>query len=214
VSALGALSLLAVPTVGQAVPGTLKVQGRFRDAPSARSNVIEQLPAGTTVEIIEVTPNYWRRVQLADGRTGYIWKDHFTAESLVPVPAAEAAPPAAAEPAAAAVEPPPPAPEPAAVPVAEPAVAAPPPEPSPAASPSEVESLREEVRRLSTAVDELRARVERGNGGSPLTQPITGTPIDGTAGAAALFMLVGAVLSWILTRLVRRRRDRRTKIRL
>jgi len=212
---LSVLALLALPISGHAVPGTLKVQGRFRDAPGVRSTVLEQLPAGTTVEILEILPNHWRRVQLADGRTGYIWKDHFAAEAVAappatetvpPPPEAQATPPPTAQPAA--------APEPAAAPVPEPAVAPPAAEPGVPAPPSEVDGLRDEVRRLSTAVDELRARIERGESGSPLTPPITGTPIDGTAGAAALFMLVGAILCWILTRIVRRRRDRRTKIRL
>jgi hypothetical protein len=84
------------------------------------------------------------------------------------------------------------------------------------ASIEDLEELREEVRRLAATQQDILARLEAGatEQPSPLAGPMSGTPIDGTAGAAALFMLVGAVLTWVLTRFARRRRDRRTKIRL
>lgn len=205
------VSLLVLPSLADAATARLRVQGRFRDAPGIHSNVLEFLPAGTSVEVLEVLPNQWRRVQLADGRTGYVWKEHFVLEDeagdevddqnvalVEPTADAEAAPPAEN-------------------PAAEPGQESPPPAPAMPASIEDVQALREEVRRLAATQQDILARLEAmtpQTPTSPLAGPISGTPIDGTAGAAALFMLVGAVVFWVLSRILRRRRDRRPKIRL
>jgi len=101
------------------------------------------------------------------------------------------------------------APEAAAQPDASPSESAPSVRP---ASSEDIEGLRREIDRLATAQDQMRQAIEDRR--AFLDGPFT-SPTDGTAGAAALFLAIGAVLGWIASRLAARRgRERRHRIRV
>jgi hypothetical protein len=199
--------LFALPTWTDAADATLRIKARLREGPSKQTTLLGWVEAGTVVEILEEKSG-WRQIKLPDGRTGYVWGEHFTA--------ADAAPPADDAPIAARAE------------AATPPSTAPTtaggddvrslrsdldalkarPEPATAAA---VEQLRGEVSRLAAAQQELTKRLDaRGPdlGGGPAP------PLDGTASAAALFLAVGGFVGWIASRLMQRWRDRRSRIRI
>jgi len=87
------------------------------------------------------------------------------------------------------------------------------PPPTPAVD-EQIERLRAEVSRLATAEEELSRRLPRDptpTAGSPSGAAATG---DGSAGAAVLFLAGGAIIGWVLGRLVPSRRERRSRIRI
>ena len=83
----------------------------------------------------------------------------------------------------------------------------------PDASAAEVNALRSEVAKLAAA----QADLERRLGGAPAGEP-QASPTDYSAGVgvsgALVFLLLGAGLGWVGSRLTQRWRDRRLRIRV
>jgi hypothetical protein len=211
-SATGAVALpllFALSSDVEAVEGTLRIKARLREGPSKQTTLLGWVDAGTVVEVIEEKSG-WRRIQLPDGRGGYVWGDHF-ATATPPVDGAE---PAAVVARAEAASPPTTIAAAASAPDdlrslrAEVEALRNRPESVPSAA---LEQLRGEVSRLAAAQQELARRLDA-RGPEP-SGPIS-VPIEGTASAAAIFLVAGGLVGWIASRLMQRWRDRRSRIRI
>jgi hypothetical protein len=209
---MGALALpllFALPPTVDAADVTLRVKARLREGASKNTPLLGWVEAGTVVEVLEETAG-WRQVRVPDGRTGYIWGEHFAKSDSEPQAAsggvAEAASPPSTQPA---------------VPDDLRSVRSDldalrnRPEPASAAA---LEQLRGEVGRLTTAQQELVRRLDARGVASPAAGAPVGalptTPLDGTASAAVVFLAAGAFVGWIASRLMQRWRDRRSRIRI
>jgi hypothetical protein len=84
--------------------------------------------------------------------------------------------------------------------------------PGESAAAAEMERLRTEVARLATAQEELAQRLPRRGAGANI--PPVPLASDGSAGAAATFLLAGGLAGVIIGYIARGRRDRRSRIRL
>ena len=217
-SKLGLLVLAVVALVASnATAATVNERARLREGPSKDTALLGWVDGGASVTI-EGERNGWYAIRSADGTTGYVWQDHLTfapGERAATPPAAtgERAPMAATVTTSPAPMQAPPS---TMLPEARPTVAAERPtavaeRPDPVAP--ELERLRDEIARLAKAQEELSQRLARGGSPSQSSQaaPLTN---DGSAGAAALFLAVGAIVGWALGRLTQARRERRSRIRI
>lgn len=197
----------------EARDATLRLKARLRDGPGKETSLVGWVDAGVTVEIVGEVGG-WRQVQIPDGRTGYIWREHFLPEGEVAPPSTAAAPAVA------------PAPSPVPTRVD--------PQPSQAAgddlrtlraevealrqrsdgpTTAEVAALRAEIGRLTTAQQQIERRLDERT--VPIVPvPASSTTTDATAGAAALFLAVGGAIGWVGSRIAQRLRDRRQRIRI
>ena len=208
------LLVLALLSSASARTAVLKDRARLREGPSSQAALVGQVDAGVQVEIKGDT-NGWRQVETPDGKTGYIWGDHLREQ-----PDGEA-PPAAAAPAAA------PGAEPTRPPD-RPAESSPSrgladevralradvtalrdrPEP---ASAADLERVRAELERLSSASRDLTRRIDERGMATPPPRDIGTEPLPGRS---MLLLLAGILLGWAGSRLAQRRRDRRARNRL
>jgi uncharacterized protein YgiM (DUF1202 family) len=189
---------------------TLIDRARLREGPSKETRVLGWVEQGTTVSI-EGNRNGWYAVRAPDGQTGYVWQEHLQFEN------GEGAVPNLTATTAASVT----TFAPVALPTPVPTLPPPPPpppdlRPTPVERPDgnvavELERLRAEVGRLTTAQQELTQRLARGVGESSSPVPIGS---DGSAGAALLFFGGGVVVGWLFGRFAPGRRDRRSRLRL
>jgi hypothetical protein len=198
--------------VSAAGAATLVDRARLREGPSKESRQLGWVEQGTAVTI-EGTRGGWYAVRTPDGQTGYVWQEHLRID-----PQEAAGAPVQATPSTMG---PPPTLAPSAV---TPATTPPPTlPPAPAPAPSaverteggiagELERLRGEVGRLTTAQQDLIQRLGRGDrsGGGAAPAPLGS---DGSTGAAVVFFGAGAVVGWVFGRFVGRR-DRRSRLRL
>ncbi len=207
-SATGAVALpllFALSSGAEAAEATLRIKARLREGPSKQTTLLGWVEAGTVVEVVEEKSG-WRRIQLPDGRGGYVWGDHF-ATAAAPVDGVETATTVAR------------------------ADAAPPPTIAAAGTPDDLRSLRAEVEALrnrpdsAAALEQLRGEVSRlataqqelarrldARGPDPAGP--SSVPIEGTASAAAIFLVAGGFVGWMASRLMQRWRDRRSRIRI
>jgi hypothetical protein len=213
-SATGAVALpllFALSSEVDAVEATLRIKARMREGPSKGTTLLGWVEAGSVVEVLEEKAG-WRRVQLPDGRSGYVWGDHFAKAAAAPAEAAETGTVARAE---------------AASPPTTVAVA-----PAATGAPDDLRALRAEVEALrnhrpdSAALEQLRGEVARlAAAQQELTRRLdargpepgggsSAPPIEGTASAAAIFLAAGGFVGWIASRLMQRWRDRRSRIRI
>ncbi len=206
--ATGALALpllFALPPTVDAGDVTLRVKARLREGASKNTPLLGWVEAGTTVELLQETAG-WRQVRVPDGRTGYIWGEHFAKSDLEPLATsgnvAEAAAPPTTQPAG---------PDDLRSLRADLDAIRNRPEPASAAA---LEQLRGEVGRLTTAQQELTRRLDARGTAAPAADGVPSAPIDGTASAAVVFLVAGAFVGWIASRLMQRWRDRRSRIRI
>jgi len=178
---------------------TLHSQARLRDGPSAASELIALLPAGTTVEIVGVSGE-WSRVRTAGGRIGYVVSENLSegdeAATSDGTRRVEVGTRGVAEDVrdlrdqltALGRRP-------------EPATAA------------DLKRLRVEMKRLASAERALARRLD--DHVMPGASPADPLPESGP-GLGPAFLLVGLVAGWTASRLFQRRRDRfqRSRLRL
>ena len=211
---LAAVALVA--SVGGAA--TLTERAPLREGPNKDSKLIGSVAAGTTVTI-ESEHAGWLAVRMPDGTGGYVWQGHLHRDPgetgtgvTTTLPSAGAAPivvPVTPPPATSLPQTPPQTPPPTAPP--EVRLLTPPDHGDPGVA-TELAALRTEVTRLSSTQQELLQRLSRRGGESgPVSMP---GGSDGSAGAAALFLAVGAAVGWVASRLTQGRRERRSRIRL
>jgi Bacterial SH3 domain len=198
---------LVVPLAGAA---TVRDRSRLREGPSKDTALLGYLEPETTVTI-EGQRNGWYAVRSSDGKAGFVFQDHLRfdpgeAAAAPPLPAAAVATttavPATNVPQA---SPPPTIASEQAIPGQ--AIAS-----GQSAAAAEMERLRAEVARLATAQEELAQRLPRRGAGAVIPPVPLGS--DGSAGAAATFLLAGGLAGVIVGYLARGRRDRRSRIRL
>jgi len=178
---------------------TLRVDARLRQGPGAATEMLGWVAAGTTVEVVSEAGG-WREVRTPDGKSGFIWGEHFTDSEAV----AQEAPKAAAPPAA-------------------------PPAPPPRTTADELRDLRADlselrqrpapaaagdVERLRAEVERLRGSIERLEGQVRPVHPPADAPIESTPGLVPAVFILGTGFGWMASRLLRRRRDRRQSNRL
>ena len=224
------LVLAAVALVAPlASAATLRDRARLREGPSKDTALRGYLEAETTVTV-EGQRNGWYAVRSSDGKSGFVFQDHLRfdpgeAAAAPAVPAAAVAitttgpatnvPQASPPPTIAseqAIAPGQAIPTGQAIPSSQ---AVPPVQAVPAgqsAAAAEMERLRAEVTRLATAQEELAQRLPRRGAGAVI--PPVPLASDGSAGAAATFLLAGGLAGVIVGYIARGRRDRRSRIRL
>lgn len=215
---LGGALLLPLAFAALAVAGeaTLRVKARLRQGPSKNTALVGWVDGGVAVQIVGESRG-WQQVAVPDGRTGWIWREHFVA--LAP-PTPAAAPDAGAAPPTTVPATVPPAAGAANAGLAEQVAAlqadvtalkarTPP-------GGDEIERLRAEIARLTSAQRQLEERL--GTGIVPASAPLDAgpvtTPLENPTGAAGIFLLIGGIVGWIGALLVRRMRDRRQRIRI
>jgi SH3 domain-containing protein len=210
---LGWLVLTVVALLATAAgAATLNNRARLREGPGKDTRVLGWVEEGTTVSI-EGNRGGWYAVRAPDGQTGYVWQEHLrfdagegAAPTVTPTTGAFTTTFA-----------------PVALPAPVPTLPAPPPPPPPDLRPSpverpdrnvsmELERLRSEIGRLTTAQQELTQRLARGGGEASSSPVAIGS--DGSAGAALLFFGGGVVVGWLFGRFGPGRRDRRSRLRL
>jgi hypothetical protein len=195
----GAAPLIALLLVSlaHADSATTKERARLRQGPGASTDLLGELDAGERVDIIGESGG-WRQVRTTDGRVGYLWWEHLQHEG-------EARPPADGQ-----------TPQtPLARPLADQVrdlrddVAALRQRPEPATA-ADLERVRQEIERLSTAERDLARRFD--------DRPVVGAagdpPAEGGGTFAPAFLLVGAIVGFAASRLLQRRRDHRQRGRL
>jgi hypothetical protein len=159
--------------------------------PSASTELVRELPPGTTLEVLDET-NGWQQVQTLDGQHGYVWAVH-TVE-----PGIEARPIDLPQTLRALGD---------EVHALRDDLAALRDRPEPAKA-ADLERLRAEVERLAVVQQALANRLEREPTGSPDSPP------DGMLGLTLLLLVAGGALGWIASRLFRGRRNYRQRDRL
>jgi uncharacterized protein YgiM (DUF1202 family) len=189
-----------------AAAATLNKRARMREGPSKDTALLGWVEGGTSVTL-EGERNGWYAVRTPDGASGYVWQDHVALAPGERAPGPASATAATVTTLGDVV----PTPPPTAAPEVRPVVAAAA-ERSPDPVLPELERLRTEVSRLAKAQEELAERLPRA--GTTPTAPTPPLANDGSAGAAALFLAVGALVGWLFGRFAQARRERRSRIRI
>jgi len=187
-------------SVAWAEPATTKEPARLRQGPSAATELLAELPAGTALDVLGASGG-WRRVRAPNGVVGYVWAEHLAAAetrpSETPRSAAEAP---VGTPRSAADEPHDLRPE-VSAPVERPELA----------SAADLERVRREIERLAAAERDLARRIdERYVGGPAAADPAPDWSPWATTGLVALGVAIGLCLA----RLLPRQRDGRQRSRL
>jgi hypothetical protein len=175
---------------------TTRERARLRQGPSAATELLGEVAAGTTLEMLGESGG-WRQVRTPDGTTGWVWSEHLAPrpdEAKPAEPARPATPPRASaddlrdlrDDVRALRERP---------------------EPASAAA---LERVRQEVERLTSAERDLARRFD--DRFLPAVVR-TDSPGDGAALWPAL-LAAGAAMGFIASRVFQRRRDRRQRGRL
>ena len=86
-----ALAALLGVSMARAESATTKERAHLRQGPSAASELLGELPAGTALDVLGESGG-WKQVRAPDGKTGYVWADHLAGAETKPPEAPRAAP--------------------------------------------------------------------------------------------------------------------------
>src|SRR5439155_692342 len=86
-----ALAALLGVSMARAESATTKERAHLRRGPSAASELLGELPAGTALDVLGESGG-WKQVRAPDGKTGYVWADHLAGAETKPPEAPRAAP--------------------------------------------------------------------------------------------------------------------------
>jgi len=179
---------------------TTRERARLRQGPSAATELLGELDPDTKVELLGESAG-WRQVRTPDGRVGWVWGDHLAGLAAAPRPPAPVTPPTQTTP--------PPRTMADDVRELRDQVSALRERPEPATA-ADLERVRQELERLSTAERDLARRLDD----RPMPAPLPDPPADGATTLAPALLFVGALFGYAGSRLVQRRRDRRQRNRL
>jgi uncharacterized protein YgiM (DUF1202 family) len=191
------LALLLAPLAAAQTTVTVKERARVRQAPSAASELVEEVDAGTALQVLGENGG-WRHVRAPDGREGYVWSEHLASgEGEAPKPAAAGPPRTVADEVRDLRE--------------EVSALRQRPEPATAA---DLERIRQELERVTTAERELARRLDDRPAPAGPAGPPADPPPESTVTFAPALLAVGALVGFAASRLLQRRRDRRQRNRL
>ncbi len=180
-----AIVALAIASLADARPATVKGQAHLRAGPSATTELLGDVDAGAVVDIIADSGG-WRQVKTGDGRAGYLWSEHLieteAAPGTTPPPRTIVDDGRSLHDDADALR-----------------------ERPPAATGADVERLRAEIERLTAAQQVLARRLDERF--LPAADPPPGDP--GGGGLGLVMFLLGGGFGWTVSRLFQGRRDRR-----
>ena len=186
--------ILVMASLAEARPATLKDRANFRSGPSATAALLGELQAGSRVEVLGEEGG-WRQVQTPDGQTGFVWAEHLAGESDTRPAAGRIETTAGADRTLAEQ-----------IRNLEGDVRVLRERPAPATA-ADLESVRDEVRRLTTTQEGLVRRLEQHPAGAD-------PPPEPTPGTTPVLLFAAAVAGWVASRLTQRRRDHRQRDRL
>ena len=188
-----ALAALLGVSMARAESATTKERAHLRRGPSAASELLGELPAGTALDVLGESGG-WKQVRARDGKTGYVWAEHLAEAETQPPEALRTAPRGLADEVRDLHQ--------------EVSALAQRPEP---ASAADLERVRRELERLSAAERDLARRFdERFVGGPASADPAP----EWTFWAVAGLLGMGAAIGLFADRLLQRRRDGRQRSRL
>jgi len=190
------VTLLLAGSAG-AESATTKERARLRQGPSAATELLGEVDAGTTLELLGESGG-WRQVRTPAGKTGWVWSEHLGARPDEAKPAEPARP-----------APPPPRTTADELRDLREDVRALRDRPEPATA-AALDRVRQEVERLAGAERDLARRFD--DRFLPAAVPAD-APGDGGALWPAL-LAVGAAMGFTVSRVLQRRRDRRQRGRL
>ena len=192
-----AIVVLAIASLADARSATVKERARLRSGPGGSTDLLGEVAAGTTVEVLGENGG-WRQVQAADGQSGYLWSEH-----LVEGDAADAARRDAG------AQPPPARSLADDVRALRDDVSALRERP-PAASTADLDRLRAEIERLAASQQILARRLDERL--LPASDPPP--PEAPLAGLGPLIFILGGGFGWVVSRMMQRRRDHRQRNRI
>jgi uncharacterized protein YgiM (DUF1202 family) len=200
--------VLALLSSASARTAVLKERARLREGPGAQTALLGELATGTRVEI-KGDSGGWRQVETEDGKTGYLWAEHLTekpdGEAAAAAPQTDtprpADKPADATPSRGLAD---------EVRALRTEVTALRERPEPASA-ADLERVRAELERLSSADRDLARRIDDRGLATPAPRDIGTEPLPG---GSVLLLGLGVLVGWAMSRLAQRRRDRRQRNRL
>ena len=176
---------------------TTKERARLRQGPSAATELVGEVDAGTTLELLGESGG-WRQVRTPDGKTGWVWSEHLGARPDEPKPTEPARP--APPPRASADD----------IRDLRDDIRALRERPEPASA-AALERVRQEVERLASAERDLARRFD--DRFLPAAVPAD-SPGDGAGALWPALLAAGAAMGFAASRVLQRRRDRRQRGRL
>jgi uncharacterized protein YgiM (DUF1202 family) len=195
------LAALLGLSVARAESVTIKERARLRQGPSAATELVGELPAGTTVDVVGESGG-WRQVRAPDGKTGFVWAEHLALAEKPAEPPRRAAEVATAPARSLADE----------VRDLREQVSALTERPEPASA-ADIAHVREELERLSAAQRDLARRLdEHFAAPTPAADPAPEGTLWTTVGFLAIVIAMVLAASWSLQR--RRERRQRSRLRL
>jgi SH3-like domain-containing protein len=185
----------------RAESATTRERTRLRQGPSAATELVGEVPAGTALDVIGESGG-WRQVRAPDGKTGFVWAEHLALGEKPPEAPRRAAEPASAPARSLADD----------VRDLREQVSALTARPEPASA-ADLERVREELERLSAAERDLARRLdEHFVVAPPAVDPAPEGTLWTTAGFLAIAVAIVLAASWSLQR--RRERRQRSRLRL
>jgi hypothetical protein len=187
------LATLLLAASAGAESATTKERARLRQGPSAATELLGEVEAGTTLDLLGESGG-WRQVRAPDGRVGYVWSEHLVARPDDVRPGDTGRTRTIAE----------------ELRLLRDEVSALRQRPEPASA-SALERVREELARLAAAERDLARRLD--------DRFVPAAVSDGSRSDAAgslwpAMLAVGGVAGFVASRVMQRRRERRQRGRL
>jgi hypothetical protein len=194
---VASLVTLLLTSLARADTATTKERARLRQGPSAATELLGEVDAGERVDILGESGG-WRQVRTADGRVAYLWAEHLLPKEGEPRPpeGQGGAPRSVAD----------------QVRDLRDEVAALRQRPEPATA-ADLERVRQELDRLAAAERDLARRFDdRFIPGAAAGDPAP----EGTGTFTPVLLLAGAVVGFVASRVIQRRRNnwQRNRLRL